>query len=44
MVLKRNVLKQLKKCNLDVVDFYSDEEDDFCDMNRCGLNVFLLRV
>lgn len=29
MASKRNVPKQLKKRNLDVADFHSDEEDDF---------------
>lgn len=44
MASKRNVPKQLKKRNLDVADFHSDEEDDFCDMNRRGSNVSLSRV
>lgn len=44
MASKRNLQKQVKKRNLDVSDFHSDEEDDFCDMNRRGSNVSLSRV
>lgn len=44
MASKKNVSKQVKKRTLNVADCFSDEEEDFHDMNRRGSNVSLSRV
>ncbi|XP_048745865.1 uncharacterized protein LOC125658606 [Ostrea edulis] len=44
MSAKIKVPKQLKKRNLGVGDYLSDEEQDFSDTNRRGSNVSLSRV